>query len=44
MLGIDVGNSAGAVGYEVISLARAELDIADAAAVRARSARRGPTR
>lgn len=36
MLGIDVGNSARARGYEVISLARAELDITDAAAVRAK--------
>ncbi|MDQ6606941.1 MAG: dTDP-4-dehydrorhamnose reductase [Actinomycetota bacterium] len=35
MLGIDVGISAGARGHEVISLARAELDIADAAAVQA---------
>ncbi len=36
MLGIDVGNSAGTRGYEVISLARAELDITDAAAVQAK--------
>jgi dTDP-4-dehydrorhamnose reductase len=36
MLGIDVRNAAGAGGHDVISLARAELDITDPAAVQAK--------
>ena len=45
MLGRDVVAAAGRAGHEVVALARADLDITDAAAVRAAVARRArPTR
>jgi len=42
MLGLDVAAAAGAAGHEVVALARADLDVSDAGAVRAAVAASGP--